>query len=256
MTTGSGKPAATETALFDQPERYEEMLAQGLSLSGESREYFALGRIRVLSRRLRAAAATPRRILDFGCGTGETSKLLLENFPGATVVGVDAASRAVDSARRAFECPGLEFATPEVLASRAPFDLAYSNGVFHHVPPSDRVAVATLVRDALAPGGHFALFENNPWNPGARWVMRRIPFDHDAVMLSIREARALVSAAGLIPTAGTSTLFYFPRALRALRPLEGPLSRLPLGAQYLLLARRPALALGQGRAGDGPVTER
>jgi hypothetical protein len=68
--------------------------------------------------------------------------------------------------------------------------------------------------------------------------MRRIPFDRDAVMLSIREARRLLRTAELLPLGSASTLFYFPRALRALRPLERPLSRLPLGAQYLVLARR------------------
>jgi len=33
--------------------------------------------------------------------------------------------------------------------------------------------------------------------------------------------------------------FIFPHALRALRPIERWLTRLPLGAQYLVLARKP-----------------
>jgi SAM-dependent methyltransferase len=240
MTGGAGDAPRGGEPLFDQPERYEEMLAQGLVLSGESREFFARGRIRELRRRL--GAATPRRILDFGCGTGETSALLLASFPGATVVGVDTARRTIDAANAAFGGPGLEFVTPERLAAVEPFDLAYSNGVFHHVPPPDRPAVVAEVFAALVPGGRFALFENNPWNPGARWVMRRIPFDRDAVMLSVREARRLLAGAGF-EAAAVTTLFYFPRPLAALRPLERPLAALPLGAQYLALARRPGPAL-------------
>jgi hypothetical protein len=36
---------------------------------------------------------------------------------------------------------------------------------------------------------------------------------------------------------GTDFLFYFPRALRVLRPLERVMSSLPLGGQYLVLCR-------------------
>jgi len=91
---------------------------------------------------------------------------------------------------------------------------------------------------ALRPGGRLALFENNAWNPGAWMVMRRIPFDLDAVPMSPREAKRHVASAGFAAIELRS-LFYFPRALAALRPLERPLGRLPLGAQIQVLARRP-----------------
>jgi hypothetical protein len=37
---------------------------------------------------------------------------------------------------------------------------------------------------------------------------------------------------------GTDHLFLFPHALRWLRPLEARIARLPLGAQYLVLAEK------------------
>jgi hypothetical protein len=87
----------------------------------------------------------------------------------------------------------------------------------------------------LAPQGVLAVFENNPWNVGARMVMRRIPFDRDAVPLSPPALRALLGGAGL-SVRSTRFLFYFPRPLAALRPLEPWLVRVPLGAQYWVLA--------------------
>ena len=86
-------------------------------------------------------------------------------------------------------------------------------------------------------GGVLALWENNPWNPGTRFVMSRIPFDRDAVMLSARQAVHLVSGAGLTPMT-IDHAFIFPRALNALRPLESWLAGWPLGGQYQVLARR------------------
>jgi hypothetical protein len=94
------------------------------------------------------------------------------------------------------------------------------------------------VYKSLRPGGLFAFFENNPWNPGTRYTMSRNPFDSDAVMLSPPEARGLLKSGGF-ETLRTETLFYFPRALGFLRPLEPALARLPLGGQYLVLCRKP-----------------
>src|SRR5207248_830247 len=97
------------------------------------------------------------------------------------------------------------------------------------------------VHRALRPGGLFALWENNPWNPGTRYVMRRIPFDRDAIVLSAREVRHLVEQSGF-EVLRTDFLFIFPRALRWFRFLERPLSAWPLGAQYQVLCRRAASA--------------
>ena len=48
----------------------------------------------------------------------------------------------------------------------ASLDLVYCNGVFHHIPPQDRAAAVAYVAHTLRPGGLWAFWENNPWNPG------------------------------------------------------------------------------------------
>jgi hypothetical protein len=46
--------------------------------------------------------------------------------------------------------------------------------------------------------------ENNPWNPGTRYVMSRIPFDRDAIPLTPSAARHLLKRAALRPANGFS----------------------------------------------------
>ena len=83
----------------------------------------------------------------------------------------------------------------------------------------------------------FALWENNPWNPGTRYIMSRVPFDRDAIVITPFEARRLLRDAGF-EIISTDYLFVFPHLLRALRPLERLLTPFPLGGQYLVLARK------------------
>ncbi len=117
-------------------------------------------------------------------------------------------------------------------------DLAYCNGVFHHIPPADRPAALRYVARRLRPGGMFALWENNSWNPGTRLVMHRIPFDRDAEPLSPVACRRMLRECGF-EVVRTEFAFIFPHALRALRPVERYANRLPLGGQYMVLARPP-----------------
>ena len=223
--------------LFDLAEEYDTQLQRGLDLSGENPEYFSRGRIADL-RKCLPRSAGPWRILDFGCGIGRTSRHLSDAFPGAHIVGVDTADAALAHAQTHYRSPSQEFHPLEELPGLGRFHLCYVNGVFHHIRPEDRLATLLEIRSALEPGGWLALFENNPWNPGTRLVMRRIPFDRDAVSLSPPEVRRLLLAAGFRLEQSLRFLFYFPRVLAALRVLEPWLALLPLGAQYYALGRR------------------
>ncbi len=225
--------------LFDTyADDYDAALAEGLSASGESRDYFARERLRWLAGELQGRGVQPCSVLDFGCGVGAATPFWREFFPDAALLGVDVSARSLAVARQNYGSPEVQFQT---LADHSPDgsrSLAFCNGVFHHITPAERAAALAYVYGSLAPGGLFAIWENNPWNPGTRYVMHRIPFDRDAVLVSPPHARHLLTAAGF-EVLRTDFLFLFPRALSALRPLEPLLARLPLGAQYQVLCRKP-----------------
>ena len=225
---------------FDRyAEDYDAMLARGLAATGEDKNYFARGRMRWLRAELARQAFTARAVLDFGCGTGSAAPHIAFELAPEILVGVDVSGKSLEMARREHASSGARFHLLEEYAPKGEFDLAYTNGVFHHIPAEQRTGAIAYVRRALRPGGLFAFFENNPWNLGTRYTMYRNPVDADASMLSPPEARRLLAAGGF-EVIRTETLFYFPRVLRILRPLEHHLARLPLGGQYLVLCRKPA----------------
>lgn len=215
---------------------YDDALAQGLRLTGEDKQYFAARRIAWLRRQAaRAGLGVVRRVLDFGCGDGDAAPLLRDLLGAEEVAGVDVSPAMV--ARAAAAYPWARFAPLGSISTLGTFDVVYCNGVFHHIAPAERMAAARTALAALAPSGLFALWENHPWNPGTRLVMQRVPFDRDAIMLSPPAARRLLRRSGFA-VLRTDHLFIFPRSLAAFRSLEPFVSRLPIGGQYQVLARR------------------
>lgn len=218
---------------------YDAVLGRGLAATGEDRLYFAHGRVAFLGRCICAAGlAPPLSLLDFGCGTGAATPFFFDALGVERVVGVDVSERSLEIARAQHGSDRTRFVNLRDFSPAGEFQLAFCNGVFHHVPLSERAGLMNLLRDSLAPEGVFALWENNPWNPGTRYVMSRVAFDRDAVTLSSREAARMVAASGLA-VLRTDYFFVFPRTLKALRFLEPALSKVPLGGQYQVLSRRP-----------------
>jgi len=227
---------------FDQfADTYDDDLNRALSASGETKEFFARGRVYHLTSCLRRLNQRPQSVLDYGCGVGDTSPLLRELLSAESVIGLDVSVRSLGVANVRYKSPVCSFATFEDFTPNATIDLAYCNGVFHHIPLEQRSATVDYVYRCLRPGGIFAFWENNPWNPGTRYVMSQCVFDRDAITLTPLEARRMLVGGGFEPL-GTDYLFFFPTFARALRFLEPHLSRIPFGAQYQVFCRKPLSA--------------
>ena len=216
---------------------YDAALAHGLSVSGEDKGYFARRRVEWLADCVRHLQKKPACILDFGCGTGSAVPFLRDLIGSEIVLGVDDSPKLLEVAMRMEGPIGAKFLLVSEYQPVEQVDLAFCNGVFHHIALDQRASAMDYIRRSLRPGGLFALWENNPWNPGTRYVMSRIPFDRDAVTLSAPETRRLMRDAGF-EILRTDFLFIFPRLLRCFRSIEPLVARLPVGAQYQVLGRR------------------
>lgn len=222
---------------------YDTALNRGLAVSGEDKTFFAKGRILWLSRCLKKLAFAPKSVLDYGCGIGTATPFFIDILGAESVVGVDLSGKSLEVARQSYLGLPVEYKLTSDYTPSETIDLAFCNGVFHHIVPEHRADIVRYIEGCLRPGGLFALWENNPWNPGARYVMSKIAFDKDAIMLSARAARALLEAVGL-RVVGTDYCFVFPKVLSALRRFEPYLMRLPIGAQYQVLCQKSIDDLG------------
>ena len=103
----------------------------------------------------RVSLESPRRVVDLGCGPGNSTELLVERFPDAEVTGIDNSAAMLDSARE--RLPLCRFELADIGAwepSEAP-DLIYANAALQWVGDHERLLPRLL--SLLAPGGVLAV---------------------------------------------------------------------------------------------------
>ena len=218
--------------------RYDEELNSGLKWTGEGPGYYVDGRVALVTERLQAIGHDARCVLDFGCGTGNAVERLSQALGVQSLVGLDPSTDSLRVAEQRYDDPRIRWTESGDCIAEQSIDYVYTSGVFHHIEPTERQPTLERIFRWMRPGATLSLFENNPWNPATRFVMSRIPFDRDAICLPPPETRRRLAKAGF-QVEETSFLFFFPGPLRALRPAERLLRSLPLGAQYVVWARRP-----------------
>lgn len=145
-------------------------------------------------------------VLELGCGTGGTARLLADSV--AQITGTDISPAMIQIAQRRAEEDGTQnarFEAADIMASpQGPFDAVLAHNLFHLVPETE-VAIARI-GDMVKPGGLFISKTPCLADPGLGWKMRlmrmairplqmlgKAPFVR---MLSIAELEAMIADAG------------------------------------------------------------
>lgn len=100
--------------------------------------------------------AEPARIVDVGCGPGNSTAVLAARFPGAHISAMDSSPDMLARARRAL--PGVEFAQGhlETYEPEPGADLVFGNAVFHWLRLEDRIPTILRLLRTQRPGGVLA----------------------------------------------------------------------------------------------------
>ncbi len=133
------------------------------------------------------------RVVDLGCGPGNSTELLVERFGHHAVCGLDSDDDMLEKARA--RLPQTPFVKADLASWRpeGPVDLLYANAVFQWLP--DHLDLLATLMESLGPGGvlavqmpdnlgepsHVAMEEtgaDGPWAPafeGGRIRRARLP---------------------------------------------------------------------------------
>ena len=143
--------------------------------------------------------AQVRRVVDLGCGPGNSTELLVQRYVGAEVTGIDNSSAMLDAAQKLL--PQVHFAEADIASwepdgpDSAP-DLIYANASIQWVNSHERLIPRLFA--SLAPGGVLAIqMPDNRDEPSHR-LMREVASlpEFSAYIGNADQARAEIMSIG------------------------------------------------------------
>jgi SAM-dependent methyltransferase len=214
---------------------YGGLIENAIKFSGEKPDFFAEYKIAELRKLCKKSGIAPRKILDFGSGTGSSIPWFRKYFPEASLICSDVSKQSLDLSLRIYQ--GRE---EYLLIDRMGIplleqsvDIVFTACVFHHITNSERSFWFNELYRVLRQGGMLVIFEHNPVNPITLRIVRDCPLDINAELIKAADLKNGISDTGFKDIKVNYKLF-FPKWLSVFRTLESWLVRVPLGAQYVL----------------------
>jgi trans-aconitate 2-methyltransferase len=117
---------------------------------------------------------SPNRIIDLGCGPGNSTAVLAQRWPNADITGLDSSPDMIETATR--ESPNRRWVLGDIAeyarGDGEKFDLVFSNAALQWV--EDHATLFPRLMDRVAPGGALAVQVPGNLNASAHVAAREI----------------------------------------------------------------------------------
>ncbi|KEF57756.1 trans-aconitate 2-methyltransferase [Exophiala aquamarina CBS 119918] len=118
--------------------------------------------------------SAPKQVVDLGCGPGNSTEVLVSQYPKSTVAGMDSSPDMIAKAKATL--PTVEFTLADLGTYKPdrPVDLFFSNAVFQWLSADERIRVIKTLFETQAPGGVFAFQVPDNFNEPSHEAMRSV----------------------------------------------------------------------------------
>jgi trans-aconitate 2-methyltransferase len=123
-------------------------------------------------------AEAPHRVVDMGCGPGNSTELLAARWPEAGIVGLDTSETMLEAARKRLPGVRFEVADATVWLPEPDTDVVFANAVYQWIP--QHIQVFPWIVESLESGGVLAVQMPDNMGEPTHVLMRetaaRMPF--------------------------------------------------------------------------------
>ena len=217
---------------------YREEVQDSIAFTGQSHDFFTRVKVDYLMGAVAQYLGDPGRlkVLDVGCGVGLTDQFLVDRVK--EIHGIDISGPVVRQARKKNPRGKYKVYNGAKMPFRdGTFDVTFAICVLHHVPPTAYNQFMKEMARVTKPGGLVAIFEHNPLNPLTLRAVNSCVLDDEAILLRRWKVGRLLErrCAEILEK---RYILFTPFNFAPFRALDRLLGWLPLGAQYVVVARR------------------
>lgn len=83
----------------------------------------------------------PKRIIDIGCGPGNSTQILAQKWPKSKIVGIDSSASMIEKAKQDYPDQEWVIANASSYESEMKFDIVFSNAVIQWIPNHEELLI-------------------------------------------------------------------------------------------------------------------